>query len=113
MMNKDEEIEKIKKVNERLFQIKDVITRSYSEASDGLEENVYQMKKLLDSGCLDQNESDFFCERVTSTKKRILECESLKDYEIRKVDGIISDNEEGIKSLENEKENEDSSEAEK
>ncbi len=108
-----EEIEKLKKFNEELFQIKDVIARSYSEASDSLEDNVYQMTKLLDSGCLDQNESDFFCDRVMSTKKRILECESLKDDEIRTVEGIISDNEEGIKSLENEKENEDSSETEK
>ncbi len=110
---KKEEIEKIKKSNEELIQIKDVIARSYSDASDDFEENIYQMKKLLDSGRLDQNESDFFCERVMSTKKRILEFESLKTDEIRKVDRIISDNEEGIKALDSEEENEDSSETEK
>ena len=112
-MKNEEEIEKMKKANEKLFQIRGIISSSYSEASDSMEENLYRMRKILDSDCLDQNKSDFFCEEILSTKKRIVECESMKFDDIRKVDGIISDNEENIKILEDENMKENSSETER
>lgn len=112
-MKNEEEIDKIKKANEDLNQIKGIISRGYSDVSDSMEDDLHRMGKLLDSGCLDQKKTDFFLEQVMSTKKRILECESLKMDEIRRVDGIISDNEESIKCLEDDNEKENSSEKEK
>ncbi len=111
-MKNEEEINKIKKANEDLYQIRGIIDKSYAQASDSMEDDLARMRKLLNSESLDQNKSDFFCERMVSTKNRIVECDSFRMEEIRKVDGIISDNEESIKLMEEENKDGDSSERE-
>ena len=48
--------ELIKQNNEKLSQINDEISKSYSEVRDCLEERLYRMKRLLESGVLAEDE---------------------------------------------------------
>ncbi len=106
------DIEEYKKTNEDLNHISGMISKSYSEASDSLEENLKRVKLLLESDMLDKEEREFYAEQAYSTQRRLVEYDLIQSEEVGKVNRIISENEENIKYMEwnNGKEKEDSEE---
>lgn len=89
--------ELIKQNNEKLSQINDEISKSYSEVRDCLEERLYRMKRLLESGVLAEDEIEHYSDQVFATQRRVYDCESMRLEEMGNINRIITESEETIK----------------
>ena len=100
--------ELIKQNNEKLNQINDEISKSYSEVRDCLEERLYRMKRLLESGVLAEDEIEHYSDQVFATQRRMYDCESMRLEEMGNINRIITESEETIKQDESSNEDNES-----
>jgi hypothetical protein len=105
-MIENDNYNEIEKNKENLLEISNNISKTYSDVADCLEERLYRIKNMLESGVLDENDTDFYANQVLKTQNRIVDCDSLRSEEISKIDKIIVRNEEELKNLKDNDENE-------
>ena len=100
--------ELIKQNNEKLNQINDEISKSYSEVRECLEERLYRMKRLLESGVLAEDEIEHYSDQVFINQRRVYDCESMRLEEMGNINRIITESEEAIKQEESSNEDNES-----
>lgn len=107
----DENVPKGEKMNEeskesvrenryKLQEMSDVITDSYKEIEERLDEEIFSMKKLLDSDMLNRKDFIFFQESMEQMQKMAYECEEDRERSMKIVNDAISDNEEIMQEIE-------------
>lgn len=100
MISDKEEITKLKKYNEELYQTGSDISGSMCKVSDSLEERLYRIKVLLGSDSLDKEEAELYINQVSDLQKWITEFESVRVEETEKINRIVSENDSNLISLE-------------
>ena len=96
----EESKESVRKNRYKLQEMSDVITDSYKEIEERLDEEIFSMKKLLDSDMLNRKDFIFFQESMEQMQKMAYECEEDRERSMKIVNDAISDNEEIMQEIE-------------
>ncbi len=87
----------LQQTNEDLRQTTQIISKTFLNVTDCYEERLSRIKKLLDAGVLDEEDSEYYSDQVVKLQKRIIECEAMSSEQTRKIERIIINYEEEIK----------------
>lgn len=98
-MDKNYSKEDIRRININLTETSKELTKAYKEYNEHLEERYYRIKRMLDSGILNQNEVDFYQNQISGIYKSMEECDELKYETVGKINNAIENNEEEIARL--------------
>ncbi len=101
-MNEKPSLEEIKKAGMNLENIRAGIIQEYSKLNSDIEERDYELKKILDSGMLSEDDIAYFQDRRRALLKKSDEYEERMHDSIKSIDKAISENEQAVKEYENE-----------
>lgn len=99
--------EDLKKINNQLYEIRGDISRSYSQVGDCIEQELYSMKKIYDSGTLNRKELLYYQDQLSKLHNMMNNCEEEKEDSMKLLKSAITESEEYLFKIEKEEYNEE------
>ncbi len=101
-MNEKPSLEEIKRNGNNLENIRAGIVQSYSQINSDIEERDYELKRILESGMLSEDDIAYFQDKRHALYKIAEENDEKMHESLKSIDKVISENEQAIKEYDKE-----------
>lgn len=106
-MEENDKREDIRRSSNQLQQMRDEISKSYSDMNDSLEERYMHIQRIMSSGALNKDDDDFYQEQRSRLYRMMNDCDYEKNESLRIVNKALTENEEEMRRLQDEEEQEE------
>lgn len=106
-MEENDKREDIRRSSNQLQQMRDEISKSYSYMNDSLEERHMHIQRIMSSGALNKDDVDFYQEQRSRLYRMMNDCDYEKNESLRIVNKALTENEEEMRRLQDEEEQEE------